>query len=141
MSELDRPVRIVLAKVGLDGHDRGVRIVATACKEAGFEVIYAGLRHTPETVVEIALQEDADAIGVSILSAAHMTIFPRVLELLRAEGMAERVLLTGGGILPDKDLVALREMGVGELFGPGTPLTEVTAYIAAEVARRRASAS
>ncbi len=137
MSDQDRPVKILLAKVGLDGHDRGIRVIANACKDAGFEVVYGGLRHTPETVVEVALQEDVDAIGVSILSAAHMTVLPRILELLEAEGMERRILLTGGGIIPEKDMKALLDMGVGRLFGPGTPLEEIVEYIRGEVAKRR----
>jgi len=140
MSDTERPVRILLAKVGLDGHDRGIRVIANACKDAGFEVVYGGLRHTPESVVEVALQEDVDAIGVSILSAAHMTVFPRVMELLQSEELDRRVLVTGGGIIPDKDMRALAALGVGKLFGPGSPLDEITDYIQAEVARRRTAA-
>lgn len=140
MSNTERPVRILLAKVGLDGHDRGIRVIANACKDAGFEVVYGGLRHTPESVVEVALQEDVDVIGVSILSAAHMTVFPRVMELLHKEELAERVLLTGGGVIPDKDMRALSELGVGRLFGPGSPLEEIIAYVEEEALRRRASA-
>ena len=132
-----RPVRILLAKVGLDGHDRGLRIIAGACRDAGFEVIYGGLRQTPRRVVEIALQEDVDAIGVSILSAAHMTVFPEILRLLQEEGLHPRVLLTGGGIIPEKDAIQLTELGVGRLFGPGAPLAEIVQYIADEVGRRR----
>ena len=140
MSQLassDRPVRILLAKVGLDGHDRGIRVIANACMDAGFEVVYGGLRHTPRTVVEVAIQEDVDAIGVSILSAAHMTVFPEVLEILKEEGVDDRILLTGGGILPEKDIRSLEARGVGKLFGPGTPLEEITSYLREEVARRR----
>jgi methylmalonyl-CoA mutase C-terminal domain/subunit len=134
----DRPVRIVVAKVGLDGHDRGVRVVARALQDAGMEVVYLGLRQTPAMVAEAALEEDADAVGVSILSAAHMTIFPRVLEELRSRGL-EHVLLTGGGIIPAEDMEALGGMGVGRLFVPGTPMEEFVEYIRTEVAARRAA--
>jgi methylmalonyl-CoA mutase C-terminal domain/subunit len=136
----NRPLRIVLAKVGLDGHDRGIRVIATACKDAGFEVVYGGLRHTPETLVEVALQEDVDAIGVSLLSAAHMTVFPRILELLKEQGLEQRVLLTGGGVMSERDIAALMALGVGQLFVPGTPLERITAYIRTEVERRRTEA-
>lgn len=132
----DRPVRVLLAKVGLDGHDRGVRVVARAFQDAGFEVIYGGLRHTPETVVEAALQEDVDAIGISMLSAAHMAIFPRVLELMRASGLGD-VLLMGGGTIPPEDREALYALGVGTLFGPGTAFDDLVDYVRAEVGRRR----
>ena len=131
-----RPIRILLAKVGLDGHDRGIRVVARAISEAGFEVVYGGLRHTPESVVETALQEDVDAIGVSMLSAAHMAIFPRVLELMRERGI-EDTLLTGGGIIPPDDAEVLNGLGVGKLFGPGTPTDDFVAYVREEVGRRR----
>jgi len=131
-----RPIRILLAKVGLDGHDRGIRVVARAFSEAGFEVVYGGLRHTPESVVETALQEDVDAIGVSMLSAAHMAIFPRVLELMRERGI-EDTLLTGGGIIPPDDAEVLNGLGVGKLFGPGTPTDDFVAYVREEVGRRR----
>lgn len=134
---MDRPVKILLAKVGLDGHDRGLRVIAGACRDAGFEVIYAGLRQTPQSVVEAAVQEDVDAIGVSILSAAHMTVFPAIIELLRQEGLHERVLLTGGGIIPDRDAAELQAMGVGRLFTPGAPLETIIGYIRDEVQRRR----
>ena len=131
-----RPVRVLLAKVGLDGHDRGVRVVARALQDAGMEVIYGGLRHTPETVVEAALQEDVDAIGISMLSAAHMAIFPRVLELMREKGLDD-VLLTGGGIIPPDDQAELHELGVGKLFLPGTPLDDLCSYITETVHARR----
>jgi methylmalonyl-CoA mutase C-terminal domain/subunit len=138
MAERDTPIRIVVAKVGLDGHDRGIRVVAKALQDAGMEVIYLGLRQTPEMVAEAALQEDADAVGVSILSAAHMTIFPRVLEELSARDLGH-VLLTGGGIFPEEDITELRSMGVGELFEPGAPMEQFVTYIREEVARRRAA--
>ena len=131
-----RPIRVLLAKVGLDGHDRGIRVVARALQEAGFEVIYGGLRHTPETVVEAALQEDVDAIGISMLSAAHMAIFPRVLELMGEAGLDD-VVLTGGGIIPPADAAELSAMGVGKLFGPGTPLEDLGRYLKEEVPKRR----
>src|SRR5687767_2003899 len=114
----ERKIRVLVAKCGLDGHDRGVRVIARAFQEAGMEVIYTGLHQTPEAVVEAAIQEDVDVVGLSVLSAAHMTLFPRVLELLRANG-AKHVLLTGGGIIPDEDKAALEQMGVGKLFRPG----------------------
>jgi len=131
-----RPIRVLLAKVGLDGHDRGIRVVARALQEAGLEVIYGGLRHTPESVVEAALQEDVDAIGISMLSAAHMAIFPRVLELMQAAGLDD-VLLTGGGIIPPDDAAALQAQGVGKLFGPGTPMESLGEYLKQEVPKRR----
>lgn len=112
MSNSKRPVRVLVAKVGLDGHDRGAKVIATALRDAGMEVIYTGLRQTPEMVVNAALQEDVDAIGISILSGAHMTVFPKVIQLLKEKGMND-VLLTGGGIIPEDDMKALYEMGVG----------------------------
>ena len=136
----ERPIRILLAKVGLDGHDRGIRVVARGLQEAGLEVIYGGLRHTPETVVEAALHEDVDAIGISMLSAAHMAIFPRVLELMRKSGLQD-VLLTGGGIIPPDDAAALSEMGVGALFGPGSEIGDLADYLRVEVARLRSESS
>ncbi|MDJ0522281.1 MAG: cobalamin B12-binding domain-containing protein [Planctomycetota bacterium] len=136
----ERPIRILVAKAGLDGHDRGAKVVAAGLRDAGFEVIYTGLRQTPEMIVDAAVQEDVDAVGLSLHSGAHMTLFPRVLELLRERG-AEQILLTGGGIIPEADMDALSAMGVGRLFGPGTPLADLEAYIRAEVAERRATAS
>src|SRR5579862_5974790 len=126
--EITRPIRVLVAKVGLDGHDRGAKVIATALRDAGMEVIYTGLRQTPEMVVNAALQEDVDAIGISILSGAHMTVFPRVMALMREKGMDD-VLLTGGGIIPDDDRVELQKIGVGELFPPGTPTAEIAGYI------------
>jgi methylmalonyl-CoA mutase C-terminal domain/subunit len=132
-----RKLRILVAKCGLDGHDRGVRVIARAFQEAGMEVIYTGLHQTPEAVAEAAVQEDVDVVGLSVLSAAHMVLFPRILELLRAAG-ANHVLLTGGGIIPDDDKVTLQAMGVGELFRPGEkPIEAMVEYVKAEVARRR----
>ena len=125
---MNRPIRILVAKVGLDGHDRGAKVIATALRDAGMEVIYTGLRQTPEMVVNAALQEDVDAIGISILSGAHMTIFPNVIQLMKEKGMDD-VLLTGGGIIPDDDMKDLYKAGVGKLFAPGTPTAEIAAYI------------
>ncbi|MDQ3072069.1 MAG: cobalamin B12-binding domain-containing protein [Bacteroidota bacterium] len=123
-----RPLRVLVAKVGLDGHDRGAKIIASALRDEGMEVIYTGLRQTPEMVVQAALQEDADAIGVSILSGAHMTVFPKILKLMQEQGMND-VLLTGGGIIPQDDMEELTGMGVGTLFPPGTPTSEIADYI------------
>ncbi len=136
----DRPIRVLVAKAGLDGHDRGAKVVAAALKDAGFEVVYTGLRQTPESIVEAALQEDVDAIGLSLHSGAHMTIFPRVVSLLAEKG-ASHVLVTGGGIIPDSDAQALASMGVGRLFGPGTFTRDLVAYLRAAVAERRAQAT
>lgn len=126
--EINRPVRVLVAKVGLDGHDRGAKVIATALRDAGMEVIYTGLRQTPEMVVAAALQEDVDAIGISILSGAHMTVFPRVIELMKEKKMND-VLLTGGGIIPEDDMRSLNKLGVGKLFAPGAPTTEIASYI------------
>src|ERR1700756_1762582 len=125
---IQRPIRGLVAKVGLDGHDRGAKVVATALRDAGMEVIYTGLRQTPEMVVNSALQEDVDAIGISILSGAHMTVFPKVLHLMKEKEMDD-VLLTGGGIIPEEDMQKLNELGVGKLFAPGTPTTVIADYI------------
>jgi len=126
--EIKRPIRVLVAKVGLDGHDRGAKVIATALRDSGMEVIYTGLRQTPEMVVNAALQEDVDAIGISILSGAHMTVFPKVMDLMKQKEMDD-VLLTGGGIIPDDDMKKLNEMGVGKLFAPGTPTSEIASYI------------
>jgi methylmalonyl-CoA mutase C-terminal domain/subunit len=133
---MERKIRILLAKPGLDGHDRGIKVIAAAFRDAGFEVIYTGLRQTPETIVEAAIQEDVDAIGMSILSGAHMTLFPRVLSLLK-EKNAEQILLFGGGIIPEEDVQKLKGMGVGMLFTPGTTTTEAIEYVKNEVGKRR----
>jgi methylmalonyl-CoA mutase, C-terminal domain len=133
---MQRPIRVLVAKVGLDGHDRGAKIIATALRDAGMEVIYTGLRQTPEMVVNAALQEDVDAIGVSILSGAHMTIFPKIIQLMKDKAMND-VLLTGGGIIPEDDMAALQAMGVGSLFAPGTTTTEIADYIKGWVAKNR----
>ncbi|MBL0309734.1 MAG: cobalamin B12-binding domain-containing protein [Bacteroidetes bacterium] len=125
---MKRPIRILVAKVGLDGHDRGAKVIASSLRDAGMEVIYTGLRQTPEMVVNSALQEDVDVIGISILSGAHNTIFPKVLALMKERGMND-VLLTGGGIIPDDDMKQLRAQGCGELFPPGTPTATISGYI------------
>ena len=132
----ERKIRIIIGKVGLDGHDRGAKVIAAAFRDAGIEVIYTGLRQTPETIVEAALQEDADAIGISILSGAHMTVFPKVKKLMNDKGLTD-VLLFGGGIIPDQDIEELRKMGVGELFTPGTPTYETIAYVKKWVSENR----
>jgi methylmalonyl-CoA mutase C-terminal domain/subunit len=123
-----RPIRVLVAKVGLDGHDRGAKVIATALRDAGMEVIYTGLRQTPEMVVNAALQEDVDAIGISILSGAHNTVFPKVIQIMKEKGL-DNVLLTGGGIIPEEDILLLNEQGVGKLFAPGAPTSEIAAYI------------
>ena len=133
---LERPVRILVAKIGLDGHDRGARVIATSLRDAGMEVIYTGLRQTAEMVVNTALQEDVDAIGISILSGAHMTVFPKVIALLKEKGIDD-VLITGGGIIPEEDMNKLNEMGVGKLCPPGTNTSEIAAYIKNWVADNR----
>jgi methylmalonyl-CoA mutase C-terminal domain/subunit len=127
-SKMQRPIRILVAKVGLDGHDRGAKVIATSLRDAGMEVIYTGLRQTPEMVVNAALQEDVDAIGVSILTGAHNTIFPKILSLMKEKGMND-VLVTGGGIIPADDMEKLNEMGVGKLFPPGTSTSTIADYI------------
>jgi methylmalonyl-CoA mutase C-terminal domain/subunit len=124
----NRPIRVLVAKVGLDGHDRGARIIATSLRDAGMEVIYTGLRQTPEMVVNTALQEDVDAIGISILSGAHMTVFPKIIQLIKDKQMDD-VLVTGGGIIPESDMQALKKIGVGELFPPGTTTKDIVQYI------------
>ena len=134
---LQRPIRVLVAKVGLDGHDRGAKVIATALRDAGMEVIYTGLRQTPEMVVNAALQEDVDAIGISILSGAHGTVFPKVLQLMKDKGLTD-VLLTGGGIIPEDDVQALMQQGVGKLFAPGAPTAEIAQYIRNWVAEHRA---
>jgi methylmalonyl-CoA mutase C-terminal domain/subunit len=133
---MKRPVRVLVAKVGLDGHDRGAKVIATALRDAGMEVIYTGLRQTPEMVVNAAMQEDVDAIGISILSGAHNTVFPKVIQLMKEKGMDD-VLLTGGGIIPQDDMKTLNEQGVGKLFPPGTPTNEIADYITGWVKENR----
>jgi methylmalonyl-CoA mutase, C-terminal domain len=123
-----RPIRILVAKPGLDGHDRGAKVVAAALRDSGMEVIYTGLHQTPEMIAQAAVQEDVDVVGLSILSGAHMTLFPRVRKLLDAAGRPD-VLLTGGGIIPPEDMTALESQGTGKLFGPGTPTSDLIKYI------------
>lgn len=135
-SQKHRPIRVLVAKVGLDGHDRGAKVIATSLRDAGMEVIYTGLRQTPEMVVNAALQEDVDAIGVSILTGAHNTVFPKILSLMKEKGMND-VLVTGGGIIPADDMKALNELGVGKLFPPGTSTSDIADYIKAWVAENR----
>lgn len=135
-TDLQRPIRVLVAKVGLDGHDRGAKVIATSLRDAGMEVIYTGLRQTPEMVVNAALQEDVDAIGISILSGAHNTVFPKLLQLLKEKNM-EDVLLTGGGIIPEEDMEALQKQGVGKLFAPGAPTSEIAHYITEWVKEHR----
>src|SRR6185369_16286715 len=132
-----RPIRVLVAKVGLDGHDRGAKVIASFLRDAGMEVIYTGLRQTPEMVVNAALQEDVDAIGISILSGAHMTVFPKVMSLMKEKGLGD-VLLTGGGIIPDEDMKELMDMGVGKLFPPSAPTTDIADYITGWVKEHRA---
>ena len=136
--QTERPIRVLVAKVGLDGHDRGAKVIATALRDAGMEVIYTGLRQSPEMVVQAALQEDVDAIGISILSGAHMTVFPKVYQLRVEKGLKD-VLLTGGGIIPEEDNKTLQDMGIGHLFAPGTNTTDIAAYIKKWVAENRMS--
>jgi methylmalonyl-CoA mutase C-terminal domain/subunit len=130
-----RPIRVLVAKPGLDGHDRGAKVVAAALRDAGMEVIYTGLHQTPEMVATAAVQEDVDVVGLSILSGAHMTLFPRVRELL-ADAGRDDILITGGGIIPKEDMEELQRQGVGRLFGPGTPTSELVDYIRAWFAER-----
>jgi len=125
---MKRPIRILMAKPGLDGHDRGIKILARAYRDAGMEVIYLGLRQTPPMIVQAAIQEDVDVIALSILSGAHMTIFPKIVSLLKKENIDD-VLVTGGGIIPDKDMKELAKIGVGRLFGPGTSIDDSLTYI------------
>lgn len=125
---MDKKIRVLVAKAGLDGHDRGAKVIAAALRDAGMEVIYTGLRQTPEMIVEAALQEDVDVIGISILSGAHMTIFPKIKSLLKEKDMND-VLLTGGGIIPEDDIKELKKIGVGELFTPGASTSDIADYI------------
>lgn len=128
MTDPQRRIRVLVAKPGLDGHDRGAKVIASAFRDAGFEVIYTGLHQTPEMIVSAAVQEDVDVVALSVLSGAHMTLFPRVKELLDEAG-ADHVLVTGGGIIPEADMEALEARGIGRLFGPGTPTTEAIRYV------------
>jgi methylmalonyl-CoA mutase C-terminal domain/subunit len=133
-----RPIRVLVAKPGLDGHDRGAKVVAAALRDAGMEVVYTGLHQTPEMIASAAVQEDVDVVGLSILSGAHMTLFPRVRELLVQQGRPD-ILVTGGGIIPREDMDALQAKGIGRLFGPGTPTGELVAYIRSWAAENLAS--
>jgi len=133
---MEKKIRVLIAKAGLDGHDRGAKVIAAAFRDSGIEVIYTGLRQTPEMIVEAALQEDVDVIGISILSGAHMTIFQKVLDLMLKKGLDD-VLLFGGGIIPKSDIEKLKALGVGELFTPGTPTYETIDYVKKWVAERR----
>jgi len=133
---VQKRIRVLIAKVGLDGHDRGAKVVAAALRDAGMEVIYSGLRKSPETILEAAVQEDVDAIGVSILSGAHMTVFPRILSLMKERGLSD-VLLFGGGIIPDKDVGELKNQGVGELFTPGASTQTIVDYVRMWVKKNR----
>ncbi len=125
---MEKKIRVLVAKAGLDGHDRGAKVVASYFRDAGFEVIYSGLRQTPQMIVQTAMQEDVDVIAISILSGAHMTVFPKILQLMKEKGLND-VLLTGGGIMSDEDIQKLEQMGTGRLFGPGSSLQEAVQYI------------
>ena len=135
---MQRKIRVLVGKPGLDGHDRGAKVVAAALRDAGMEVIYGGLHQTPDAIAEMAVQEDVDAVGLSVLSGAHMHLFPKVVELLRKAG-AGHMLVTGGGIINGEDMAALTRQGVGRLFGPGASLKELVDYVKDEVGRRRAA--
>ena len=135
----NRPIRVLIAKVGLDGHDRGAKVLTRALRDAGMEVIYTGLHQTPEMVVEAAIQEDVDVLGLSSLSGAHQTLFPRVLKGLRDAGIGD-VLVVAGGVIPAEDIPALKEQGVAAVFGPGTPLATSIAFIKEHAPRRRGAA-
>ncbi len=135
---MNRPIRVLVAKAGLDGHDRGAKVVAAALRDSGMEVIYTGLRKTPEMIVEAAIQEDVDAIGISILSGAHMTLFPRILDLMRERGIPD-VLLFGGGIIPERDITTLKSSGVGELFTPGAATQTIVEFVREWVGKREKS--
>ena len=134
-SDAGRKIRVLIAKPGLDGHDRGAKVIARALRDAGMEVIYTGLHQTPEMIAEAALQEDVDAVGLSILSGAHMALFPRVMEELRKRGLDD-VLVYAGGIIPDEDVPAIKEMGVAGVFGPGTPMEEAVRFVKENVQPR-----
>ena len=133
---MKRPIRVLVAKVGLDGHDRGAKVIASFLRDAGMEVIYTGLRQTPEMVVNAPLQEDVDVIGVSILSGAHMTVYPKIMNMMKEKGLKD-VLLTGGGIIPDADMKKLNEIGVGKLFPPGTDTKNIVEYVSSYVKEHR----
>ncbi|MEM3616480.1 MAG: cobalamin B12-binding domain-containing protein [Candidatus Bathyarchaeia archaeon] len=131
-----RKIRVLIAKPGLDSHDRGAKVVARALRDAGMEVIYTGLRQTPEQIVETALQEDVDVIGLSILSGAHMALFPRIMELLKEKGLTD-VLVFAGGIIPEEDIPELKKIGIREVFGPGTPTETIIKYVLENASKRR----
>lgn len=133
---MKRPIRVLIAKVGLDGHDRGAKVIASFLRDAGMEVIYTGLRQTPQMVVNAAIQEDVDVIGVSILSGAHNTVFPKIMTLLKEKNVSD-ILVTGGGIIPDTDMLNLSEIGVGKLFPPGTDTSQIVDYITSWVTTNR----
>lgn len=135
-ASMNRKIRVLIAKAGLDGHDRGAKVIAAALRDAGMEVIYTGLRQTPDMIVEAALQEDVDVIGISMLSGAHMTIFPRIRKLMDDKGLTD-VLLTGGGIMSNEDIEALKKQGIGQLFTPGAPMSAIAEYIRSWVAQNR----
>ena len=132
MAETAGKIRVIVAKAGLDGHDRGAKVVARALRDAGVEVIYTGLHQTPEQIVAAAIQEDVDAVGLSVLSGAHMTLFPRVIELLKEQGAGD-IVVFGGGIIPDADITELSRMGVAKIFTPGAPTTDIVAWVRAEL--------
>jgi methylmalonyl-CoA mutase, C-terminal domain len=136
----DETIRVLVAKPGLDGHDRGAKVIASAFRDSGFEVIYTGLHQTPEMIVNAAVQEDVDVVALSILSGAHMTLFPRILELLREEGVDD-VLVIGGGIIPEEDIAELERLGVGKLFGPGTPTMAPIEFVREWAAQRAGARS
>jgi len=133
---LDRKIRVLIAKPGLDGHDRGAKVVARGLRDAGMEVIYLGLRLTPEQIAEAAIQEDVDVVGIDCLSGAHMTLFPKTVQLIREKG-GEDILIIGGGIIPKKDVPKLKEAGIARIFGPGTPIDEISNFIRVSLARKR----
>ncbi len=135
----DRPIRVLIAKPGLDGHDRGAKVVARALRDAGMEVIYTGIRQTPEMIAEAALQEDVDVVGLSILSGAHMDLFPRIVEQLKSKGIDD-ALLVCGGIIPEEDIATLKQMGFAGVFGPGTSTQDLAAFIRVQVAAHRGAA-
>jgi methylmalonyl-CoA mutase C-terminal domain/subunit len=132
---MERKIRVLVAKPGLDGHDRGAKVVASAFRDAGMEVVYTGLHQTPEMIVEAAIQEDVDVVGLSILSGAHMVLFPRIIDMLKERGAADR-LVVAGGIIPQDDIDELKKAGIAEVFGPGTPTTDIVEYVKKEVASR-----
>ena len=134
---MDKKIKVLVAKPGLDGHDRGAKVVASALRDAGMEVVYLGLHNTPEEIAEVALQEDVDVVGLSIHSGAHMTLFPRVRKLLNEKG-GETIIVTGGGIIPEEDIEALKIQGIDMLFGPGTPTSDLVKYIENAVKERQA---